>query len=352
MKNQKYWSLRARNASFLIDKRAFGITLILFILFLVMIVLSLGLGDLFISPLSVVKAIFGQSTEMNNLVVQSFRFPRILVAGLAGMGLAVAGAILQGLVRNPLASPDIIGVTTGASLTTVIFLTFFSAGSETSMNISIQWLPIFSFIGALAMGLLVYFLSKRGVSATRLVLIGIGLSAGAKAFTDLMLVLGPSYLASQASIWMTGSVNGASWTSVLILFIWIFVFLVLSLSLSRRLNAQTFGEKIAVGIGNNLRRDRVLLLIISTALAGGSVAYAGTISFIGLMAPHMARRLVGSSYGSLIPVSGLLGGLVVMLSDLIGRTVFLPLEVPAGVFTAAIGAPYFIYLLYKTRKWG
>ncbi|GGE49678.1 iron ABC transporter permease [Pullulanibacillus camelliae] len=352
MTHKKYRALRWNRASFLVDQRALLTLIVLSILFIITIILSLGLGDLFISPIEVVKAIFKQSTAMNNLVVHSFRFPRILLAALAGMGLAVSGAILQGLVRNPLASPDIIGVTNGASLTTVMFLTFFSASGDTSMNVSIQWLPVASFIGALLMGGLVFFLSKRGLSAIKLVLIGIGLSAGAKAFTDLLLILGPTYLASQASIWMTGSVNGASWSSVAFLLIWSILFIGLAQGLARRLNAQAFGEKVAVGIGNNLKGDRILLLILSTALAGGAVAYAGAISFIGLMAPHMARRLVGSNFGSLIPVSALIGGIIVMVSDLIGRTVFTPLEIPAGVFTAAIGAPYFIYLLYKTRKWG
>jgi len=351
VENRKYHALRWNKASFLVDRKALLAGIILAILFIIVIILSLGLGDVFISPVEVVKAIFKQSTSLNNLVVHSFRFPRILLSALAGMGLAVAGAILQGLVRNPLASPDIIGVTSGASLTTVMFLTFSSSHEASSMNVSIQWLPVASFIGALFMGGLVFLLSRHRFSAIKLVLMGIGLSAGAKALTDLMLIIGPIYLASQSSIWITGSVNGASWSSVVFLFIWSIVFIGLAQILTRRLNAQAFGEKVAVGIGNNLKRDRILLIILSTALAGGAVAYAGAIGFVGLMAPHMARRLVGSSFGSVIPVSALIGGLIVMISDLIGRTVFTPLEIPAGVFTAAIGAPYFIYLLYKTGKW-
>jgi len=350
--DRKYHTLRWNKASFLVDHKALLALIVLSILFIVIIILSLGIGDVFISPIEVIKAIFKQSTTLNNLVVHSFRFPRILLGALAGMGLAVSGAILQGLVRNPLASPDIIGVTSGASLTTVMFLTFVSAHEASSMNVSVQWLPVASFIGALLMGGLVFILSRRGFSAIKLVLMGIGLAAGAKALTDLMLIVGPIYLASQSSIWLAGSVNGASWGSVVFLLIWSIVFIGLAQGLARRLNAQTFGEKVAVGIGNNLKGDRILLLILSTALAGGAVAYAGAIGFVGLMAPHMARRLVGSNFGSLIPISALIGGIIVMISDLIGRTVFTPLEIPAGVFTAAIGAPYFIYLLYKTRKWG
>ena len=198
---------------------------------------------------------------------------------------------------------------------------------------------------------LVYFLAwQKGVSPVRLVLIGIGISALTQAVTTLLMIFGPIYRASQANIWITGTVNGSDWHDVWILLPWSLVFILLSFFISRQLNIQELGEEIATGVGGNVQRQRFFLLLMSTALVGGAVAFAGGIGFVGLMAPHMARRMVGSSFGALLPTAALIGGILVMAADLIGRTLFLPLEVPAGVFTAAIGAPYFIYLFFKTRN--
>ncbi|HET7627450.1 MAG TPA: iron ABC transporter permease [Bacillales bacterium] len=341
---------RAGSVSLLIDKRALAVTLSLFIFFLIVLIVSTGVGDLFIAPLDVLKSLFGAGSDMHNLVVRMFRLPRILLAAFAGMALAVAGAILQGIVRNPLASPDIIGITGGASLATVSFLALFST-ADNALTVSIHWLPLASFLGALGTGVLVYGLSqKQGTSAMRLVLIGIGIAAGMQALTQFIMLLGPIYVASRATIWLTGSVHGASWDQVATLAVWFAAMFALTMVMARRLNVQELGPSVAISVGSSVNRDRNGLLILCTALAGGAVAFAGGIGFVGLMAPHMARRLVGAPYGGLIPVSALLGGLLVMLADLIGRTLFLPLEVPAGVFTSAIGAPYFIYLLYKSRN--
>ncbi|MGO1058588.1 FecCD family ABC transporter permease [Planococcus sp. FY231025] len=348
---KKYRSLRMGKASFLIDRKSLFILVLLTGLTFSLIVLSLGIGQLAINPIDVVKAIFGAGTDMHNLVVQSFRMPRILLAVFAGAGLAMSGAILQGIIRNPLASPDIIGITAGASFTTVAFLAFYSDRSNT-LAVSIHWLPLASFIGAVGMGFLVYVLSQKygQVAPVRLVLIGIGLSAAAQALTTMMMILGPIFTASRANIWITGSVNGTNWTEVLTIIPWIFLLTAVLFFYARRLNIQELGDELTVNAGSLVQRDRLVLLFLSSALAGGAVAFAGGIGFVGLMAPHMARKLVGSAFGALLPVSALLGGLIVLLADLIARTAFAPLEIPAGVFTSAIGAPYFIYLLYRTRN--
>ncbi|WP_085522208.1 FecCD family ABC transporter permease [Tuberibacillus sp. Marseille-P3662] len=347
---KRYVPFRLKGVSLLFEKKAMAVIGILILILIGVLVLSISAGDVMINPIEVVNGIFGTGSEMTNLIVRSFRMPRTLLAGLAGIGLAVAGAILQGLVRNPLASPDIIGVTGGASVTTVAFLAAFSTNDH-SLTVSVQWVPLASFIGALAMIFIVFILSnKNGMSRMRLVLIGIGLASGAQAITNFLLVMGSAYLATKANIWITGSVYGATWQQVTILSIWSLIFLILSLVLARRMNVQELGENIAASVGSHVKRDRNILLALCAALTGGAVAFAGGIGFVGLMAPHMARRLVGTSFGSLIPASALLGGIIVILADTAGRTLFLPLQVPVGVFTAAIGAPYFIYLLYISRK--
>jgi iron complex transport system permease protein len=348
---RKYIPFRmGNNISFLIDKKALFTSLLLLLGVIVTFIISTGSGEMYISPINVLKALFGNGSEMEQIVIHSFRLPRIVTALLVGMSLAVAGAILQGMIRNPLASPDILGITGGAALFVVLFFAIFS-DKNNSLTISIHWLPLGAFIGATIAAILVYILAwKNGIVPMRLVLIGIGVAALMQAGTTLFMILGPIYRASQANIWITGTVYGATWKNIAILAPWTILLLLISFVSARKLNIQELGDEIAVGAGVLLQRQRVFLLLLSTALTGGAVAFAGGIGFVGLMAPHMARRLVGSSFGALLPVSALLGAILVMAADLLGRTLFAPLEIPAGVFTAAIGAPYFIYLLYKSRK--
>lgn len=347
---QKYTSFRiGRNLSFLIDKKASFVVFILLLITVGVTIVSASIGQLYISPLEVVKALAGAGNDMHQTVIHSFRLPRILIALLVGMSLAVAGGILQGVIRNPLASPDIIGLTAGSSVAVVGFLAIFSDDNN-SLVVSINWLPLSAFIGASVTAIIVYILAwKNGVSPIRLVLVGVGISALMQAGTTMMMIMGPIFQASQANIWITGTVNGSKWADVKILFPLVIALLFIVLVLARNLNVQELGEEIAVGVGSKIQAQRFMLIAAATALTGGAVAFAGGIGFVGLMAPHMARRLVGSAFGALLPTSALIGALLVMIADLIGRILFAPLEIPAGVFTASIGAPYFIYLLYKTR---
>jgi iron complex transport system permease protein len=347
---KKYASLRVgKSISFLVDKKAITISLILLAVSVVIFLVSAGSGEMYISPLEVAKTLFGNGSDMNEIVIYTFRLPRILVALLAGMSFAVAGAILQGMIRNPLASPDVLGITGGAAAAVVTFLTLFSDKNH-SLTISIHWLPLGAFVGATVTALLVYVLAwKNGMAPLRLVLIGVGISALMQACTTLLMITGPIYRASQANVWITGSVYGASWKHVTLLAPWALILLAISFLSARKMNIQELGDELAIGAGASLQKQRFFLLLLSTALTGGAVAFAGGIGFVGLMAPHMARRLVGSSFGALLPVSALLGAILVMAADLAGRMLFAPMEIPAGVFTAAVGAPYFIYLLYKSR---
>ncbi|KZR56886.1 FecCD family ABC transporter permease [Pseudobacillus badius] len=336
--------------SLLLDQRAVWINAIFVFLLLITFLVSTGMGEQFLQPWRVLTVLLGQGDDFEQLIVHSFRLPRILISVLVGMSLAAAGAILQAVVRNPLASPDIIGITGGASVAVVLFLTLFTDRSNT-LTVSIQWLPLSAFIGAAIVTFLLYLLAwKDGLSPTRLVLIGVGLWALMKSLTTLFMILGPIHQASQANVWITGSVYGSSWQNVWVLAPITLTLLLVVLIMIRHVNIQELGEGIAVGAGANVQKQRFLLLLISAALTGSAVAFGGGIGFVGLMAPHIARRLVGSSFGALLPLSAVIGAILVLLADFIGRTFFLPVEVPAGVFTAALGAPYFIYLLYRQRN--
>ncbi|UJF34089.1 FecCD family ABC transporter permease [Paenibacillus hexagrammi] len=303
---------------------------------------SISLGSLRIPIGQIVSVLFGDTSGSNALIILQFRLPRVVAAVLVGAALAIAGSLMQGVIRNSLASPDLIGVTGGASVAVVAFMTL------TANQYSIHWVPVIAVAGAFATAALNYVLAwKHGLSTFRLVLIGIGISTAMGALTTFLLISGPSYLASQVLGWMTGTIYGTNWKHIAALVPYLAVFVPLACLFAYKLNIQALGDVLATGLGSRMQRDRFLLLLFSVALAGVAVGIAGTITFIGLLAPHMARRLVGSDYRILMPVSGFIGGLILLLADLAGRMLFQPLDVPAGVFTAGIGAPFFLYLLFR-----
>ncbi|MFD2333547.1 FecCD family ABC transporter permease [Cohnella sp. GCM10020058] len=305
---------------------------------------SLSAGAVRVPLGQMARAILGFGSESGDLIVLQLRLPRTIAAILIGAALAVAGALLQGIIRNPLVSPDLAGVTGGASVAVVGFMTLFS-------GYSIHLVPFVAVAGALVIVIVHYALSwKNGVSPSRFILIGIGLSTALSALTMFLLISGPAYLAAQVLNWMTGSIYGTSWSYVRMLWPWIVIFLTLAMRLAKALNVQALGDDMARGLGSRLQLTRAAVLMCSVVLAGVSVGVAGTLSFIGLLAPHIARRLVGTDYRLVIPASALAGAFILLLADLAGRTLFLPMDIPAGVFTAGIGAPFFMYLLFRGRR--
>ncbi|QAY67959.1 FecCD family ABC transporter permease [Paenibacillus protaetiae] len=344
----KYQSLRSSRGkySFLVEKRAVKATLLLLLLCAAAMVVSTGIGSQFVSPIEVIKALFGHADPTNQIIVTKLRLPRVVTAVLVGASLAVAGAVLQGIIRNPLASPDVTGITEGASLGTVLFIFIFGG------SLSIVWMPVAAMIGAFAITGLLYILAwKRGISPLRLVLIGIGVSAAAKSISYMFIIGGPMQLAQRSLTFMTGSIYGVSWQhDVRMLLPWLIVLLPATWLQARHMNIQMLGDDVAQSAGSRVQMHRLILLVLSVALAGAAVSIGGAIAFIGLMAPHMARRLVGSSFGSIVPVSALLGAIILLLADLAARTLFLPRDIPAGVLTAAIGAPFFLFQLYRNRN--
>lgn len=333
-------------------RRPIYATMLVFLFVLIVMILSAGSGEFPLSPANVVSALFGSGDEFNQTILIDFRLPRIVLALFVGMALAVSGAILQGITKNPLASPDLIGVTAGASFAVVLFLTLFS-DENNSLTVSIQWLPLFAFLGATITALVVFALSwKNGIAPFRLLLIGIAVAAFMQAGTTIWILMGPIYQASQATIWTTGSIYGANWSQVYVMMPWAILLIAISLLLRRQMNILELGDDIATGVGSRVQRNRVLLLLVSTGLTGIAVAFAGGIGFVGLLAPHIARRIVGPKFQSMVLFSAGIGALLVLIADWIGRVAFAPIEVPAGVWTAAVGAPYFIFLLITQRKKG
>jgi iron complex transport system permease protein len=346
--SNRHVTIRNKSFSYSVSKKSVLVSLALLLAVVIVMILSTGIGSIYIKPIEVVRAVFGYGTDPSNMIVRSLRLPRVIVAVLIGASLGVAGAILQGIVRNPLTSPDTIGSTGGATLGAVSFFFFFAD------KISIHWLPVAAILGAFIATLLVYSLSwKNGITPQRLVLIGTGFTAAMSALSYLMMISGPIILANQSLTFMTGSIYGVSWQkAVYPLLPWVCLLIPIIFLYARHITVQSLGEDIARNVGSSVQRQRFLLIILSVALSGAAVAFGGAINFIGLMAPHIARKFVGPSFGSLIPVSALTGSLLLLLADLAGRFVFKPLDIPAGVFTAAIGAPLFIYVLYRSRNRG
>ncbi|MDQ6423238.1 iron ABC transporter permease [Paenibacillus sp. LHD-117] len=344
----KLVTIRNRMLSFQIERRTVMMILLLIVANLAAIVVCVGLGSKTISPINVVRILFGSLNSPDSMIIESLRMPRVIIAVMVGSALAVSGALLQGIVRNPLTSPDIIGISGGASLGTVVFILYFS-------HVSIRFMPLSAILGAFAAAFLIYlFAYRKGVTPLRLVLIGIGMATALTAVTYMLILTSsftPTAVAVKAFTFMTGSIYGVSWErDVYTLLPWIIVLFPIALIYARHLNVQELGDEVATSVGSSVQIKRTILLVISVALAGAAVAIGGAINFIGLMAPHIARKLVGPSYGGVIPVSALIGSLVLLLSDLVARVAFIPLDIPAGVFTAAIGAPFFIYLLYRHRN--
>nr|WP_276531852.1 iron ABC transporter permease [Brevibacillus invocatus] len=333
-----------RFSSFQLHKRVLWITLIALILTVAVAILSLGMGEMKIPPLDVVKVLLGIGSEQHVLIVEQFRMPRIIIAILVGAALASAGAIMQGVIRNPLASPDILGVSGGASVGAVGFLLLFETAS-------IHWLPPIAFLGAMLTTLLLYALAwRQGVTPLRLVMIGVGIKIAAGAIVTLLIMFSPFLLQNKALLWLTGSIYGVSWSDVQMILPWTMLLIATAAILARRVNIQQLGDEIATGVGSRLQLDRFMLLMICAALVGTAVSVGGDISFVALLAPHIAKQLIGPSFGGALPLSALIGSLIVLIADLIARMAFSPLDVPVGVFTSAVGAPFFIYLLYKNRN--
>ncbi|BAT53812.1 iron(III) dicitrate transport system permease protein [Nostoc sp. NIES-3756] len=338
--------IRSQTVSLQIDRRVPPVLLSLAVVVVVAMVMNLGRGEYPISPLDIVKTVLTIDTGNRDhaFVIYNLRLPRTLVAFMVGVALAISGTIFQGITRNPLADPGIIGINAGASLAAVTVIVLFPSAP-------IYTLPLSAFAGALLMAGLIYSLAwNNGSSPVLFILMGVGLSAIATAFTSLLITLGNIYNVSDALVWLAGSVYGRNWEQIFSLLPWLIVFLPMSLTLARHLNALNLGDDVAKGLGSRVEWQRGLLVLVGAALAGAGVATAGMIGFVGLIAPHLGRHLVGTNHQGLIPTSALLGGMLVVVADFVGRILFAPIEIPCGVVTAAIGAPYFLYLLIRNRK--
>lgn len=329
-------------------RKAWLVAAILSAAIAVVFVVSMNTGVIRLSPIDVLRTLAGGGTERQQLILFDFRLPRIVISLLIGAGLAVSGAVLQALSRNALADPGIIGINSGAGLIVLLFIAYYPAPAATPAYL----LPLLAWAGGGAAAALVFLLSYRrhkGLSSNRLILNGVAVNSGFAAVTIVVsLRINPEQYQFVAT-WMAGSIWGKDWSYVLALLPFIAILLPYVLFKSRTLNVLNLGTPMATGLGAFVSREQVLLLAAAVGLAGSCVAVSGSIGFVGLIAPHLARRLVGQRYQALLPVTALSGALLVMAADTIAKVILQPAEIPTGIIVAAAGAPYFLYLLYRSK---
>ncbi|MBY8911876.1 iron ABC transporter permease [Bacillus sp. YC2] len=330
-------------------KKAAAAGFILLLIAAGIILIGLNTGSFRLTPLTVGKTLFGYGTFQSTTVLFDYRLPRILVTMMAGIGLGVAGAILQGVSRNPLADPGILGLHAGASFGLMIYITFFHS-LEAKASV---FIPLFTFAGGTLAALIIVLLTYdrlNGFLTIRMLLVGIAVSAGFSAVTLFMSLRLNEETYTFASRWLVGNVWGRDWIHVWSLLPWIGILAPIAWMQSRSLNILMLGDQAAAGLGAHVQRKRIVLIAIAVGLSCASVAMAGGIGFIGFAAPHLARRLVGTMHQHIIPIAGLIGLVILVAADTIGRSLFQPNAIPAGVVAAAIGAPYFLYLVMKIKS--
>lgn len=309
------------------------------LLLCIFIILSIVLGYTDTSFKTAIQAFQHFNGSNEHIIIQDVRLPRALIGTAVGSSLGIAGALLQALTKNPLASPDILGFNAGAGFFIVVALMLFSVSSLQA----ITWL---AFAGAALAAFTVYFLGsigREGLTPMKLTLAGAAIAALFSSLTQGLLVMDESAL-EQVLFWMAGSVQGRKLEILSSVFPYLLVGTLVAFLMSNKINILTMGEDVAKGLGQRTGTVKLIAGMTVILLAGGSVAVAGPIGFIGIVVPHIVRSLVGNDYRWILPYCGVVGGILLLVADIGARYVIMPEEVPVGIMTALIGTPFFIYI--------
>lgn len=314
--------------------------LILFIiLFIISFFVSVGNGAVKINPLKIIHILLNEQDTPQYQIILNVRIPRTIVAMFVGIGLSLSGSVLQGIMRNPLASPNIIGVSSGGGFFAYIILIVFPQ--------YLYLVPIGAFFGALLASLFIYGLAWRdGVLTNRLILAGVAVSSIFSAGTNSLMTFFPERVQGVLGF-MVGSLSAISWQDVKMVVPYTVIGVVILLFIPDKLNILMLGDEVATSLGIDVEKTRFVFIIVASLLAGAAVSVVGLLGFVGLIVPHMVRMFMGSDYIYLFPATIFFGASVVMLCDTLSRTLFAPVEIPVGVIMSAFGAPFFLYLLRK-----
>ena len=327
--------MRTSHVSF----RAIGFYAITLSLMVLLFGLSIRLGTYTLSFEEIWAAF--QPDDKNYFTLMEYRLPRAVLAILLGGALAISGVLVQSVVRNPLASPDILGINNAAGLVAVSVLMFLP-------NLAFYWMPIFAFLGGVLSFVILWIVCGFNFRPIKMAIIGVALSALWAAISHYLMLTNPVEI-NTAMLWLTGSLWGRSWSYLNVVLPWLVVLLPLPFIFCRDLDTLGLGENKASTLGVTVNKVQISVLVLAVALSTTAVAICGPIAFLGLVAPHLARRLVGGRHRTLLPAALIIGALLLQLSDILARVIDPPTELPAGILTAIIGAPYFFYLLMRTK---
>ena len=327
--------MRASHVSF----RAIGFYAITLSMMVLLFGLSIRLGTYTLSFEEIWAAF--QPDDKNYFTLMEYRLPRAVLAILLGGALAISGVLVQSVVRNPLASPDILGINNAAGLVAVSVLMFLP-------NLAFYWMPIFAFLGGVLSFVILWIVCGFNFRPIKMAIIGVALSALWAAISHYLMLTNPVEI-NTAMLWLTGSLWGRSWSYLNVVLPWLIVLLPLPFIFCRDLDTLGLGENKASTLGVTVNKVQISVLVLAVALSTTAVAICGPIAFLGLVAPHLARRLVGGRHRTLLPAALIIGALLLQLSDILARVIDPPTELPAGILTAIIGAPYFFYLLMRTK---
>ena len=318
--------------------------LMLSFLLVILCFLSLCFGSVSVNLGEILQSLFSGNFEDPSVrILLHLRLPRVCGAILSGMALAVSGVLIQGVLHNPMAAPNIIGVNSGAGLGAVLMLTVFPS--------AVSFLPFAAFFGALCACLLIYAVSlKTGASPATLILVGIAVSSLLNAGINAVKILFPDSV-YDADVFMIGGFSGLTFSRIFIPAIIILFGLVSAMLFSRSVDILSLGDDTAKSLGMNVKAMQFFFLILASVLSGCAVSFAGLLGFVGLVVPHVARRFVGQNHGILIPVSALGGAILVLICDLLSRILFAPYEIPVGILLSFVGAPFFLFLILSGRKY-
>ncbi|MEP3049220.1 MAG: iron ABC transporter permease [Roseibium sp.] len=317
-----------------------------------LIILATAIGSSWIGPDRVIAALVGQGTATDHIIIWTLRLPRVALAILSGAALALAGLLLQTVVRNSIASPSVLGIVDGAAVGVVLFL-WLCSNENNALTVSVHWLPLAATCGAAVFAFSVAFLAKGDIAQpARLILYGIACAALAKALVTVLVILGPVYRSSQALIWLAGSVHTAHWQDAAILATVLFCALLTILALCPACEQMALDHETASATGLSVTQSKAAALALSVILTAAAVSFAGGIAFVGLIVPNLARALLGASFKRRAVLVPILGAAMVLGADILARVIAFPLELPTGSITAIIGAPYFLFLLMQKIKHG
>lgn len=334
-------SVKASGGMSIVSRRRYRLGLVALMLPLglfLAIAISLSLGSVPLSRAELWAALFKEGSTIHQTIVWDLRLPRVIAAIIVGSALGMAGALLQGMLRNGLASPFLLGISSGAGLAAVLIV---------GLQVWDIWLPLGAWLGAAIAVSIVFILAKtKGeISVERLILGGVAVSTLFASVQTMLLLMSPDGRVQAALTWLTGSLNSRGWDEITIVGPSVAIALVLGCLLARQVNLLNLGDDLAVGLGSSLVRSRLLIGAVATLLTAGAVSIAGLVGFIGLLVPHGVRLLVGNDYRLVLPFSAVGGALVLCIADLLARLG--PIELPVGIVTSIMGAPVFMWLLYR-----